>query len=140
MTEAYEMLKGKWTYRSLLNKEDVEIEFNDLRFGAGIIDLKEIGEDQILDSELDMGGGFKLELQGEIVRSEGEVKTIKWTGTGIDGTETEGWVYDYDCNLTKTWENGVDQKIVLNGSVIRTVKHGNAPAGVVGTFYMVKNG
>jgi hypothetical protein len=47
-------------------------------------------------------------------------------------------VYDYHGYLDKVWENGVDQALTMTGTVIRTVRHGNAAAGVVGTFHLIK--
>lgn len=132
------ILKATWTYRSLHDDTDVSKPFNDLRFGAGIIQIDEVAYDQIILANLDMGSGYKLTITGEIRRSSGVVKGIYFKGEGIKGTPTEGWVYEYFGNLSDHWENATDQKDVISGSVIRTVQHGSAPAGYTGTFYMVK--
>ena len=63
---------------------------------------------------------------------------MAWRGEGVPGSPTAGWIYDYYGNLAHEWENGIDQRTVLVGSVIRAVAHGNAKAGYVGTFFMVK--
>ena len=133
------ILKGTWTYRSLHDNVDINKPFNDLRFGAGIIDMIEVGYDHIIKASLDMGGEYKLEITGEIKRSAGAIEGIYFKGEGIAGTSTEGWVYEYFGNLVYQWGNATNQKYVISGSVIRTVQHGNAPAGYVATFYMVKH-
>ena len=138
MASEYEFYEGSWTYRSLLNDPDVSKEFNDLRFGAGTITFGQIVYDQILDGKLDMGGGYELLLRGELLRNFGSIVGVRWTGTGITGTPTEGWVYDYHGARAPVWTGAPDQAGVLVGSVLRTVAHGQAPAGFVATFYMVK--
>ena len=100
--------------------------------------FKEIAYDQILDGTLDMGNGYELRLRGELLRDRGGIVGIRWTGTGITGTVTEGWVYDYRGVRSSQWTGASDQADVIVGSVIRTVAHGSAPAGYVATFYMVK--
>lgn len=133
------LLKGTWSYRSLHDDPDLTKPFNDLRFGAGAIEITEVGYDQIVKATLDMGSNYKLDVTGEIKRESGRVTGIYLKGEGIKGTETEGWIYEYFGNLVYRWPNGIDQKNVISGSVIRSVKHGDAPAGYVATFYMVKN-
>lgn len=132
-------LKGTWTYRSLHDEVDINKPFDDLRFGAGIIDMIEVGNNQIIKASLDMRGEYKLTVTGEIKRNAGAAVGIYFKGEGIEGTPTEGWVYEYFGNLVYQWKNATDQKYVISGSVIRTVQHGNAPAGYVATFYMVKH-
>lgn len=135
----YKFYLGSWAYRSLKDDPDLSKEFNDLQFGAGRMTFKQIAYDQILDGTLDMGGGYELRLRGELFREHGDVVGIRWTGTGITGTLTEGWVYDYRGVRSSKWSGASDQADVIVGSVIRTVAHGSsAPAGYVATFYMVK--
>lgn len=139
MLTEYENYEGTWTYRSLLDDPDVSKDFGDLRFGAGIINFGQIAYDQILDGTLDMGGDYKLTLRGELQRDVNGINGIRWTGNGIAGTPTEGWVYDYRGVKSHNWAAADDQADVIAGSVIRTVAHGTAPAGFVATFYMVKH-
>ena len=138
MLPEYEFYEGTWTYRSLLNDPDIDKEFNDLRFGAGIITFGQIAYDQILDGKLDMGGGYELFLRGELQRNVGGIVGIRWTGTGLIGTPTEGWVYDYRGERVQGWSGATDQAAVIVGSVIRTVAHGGSSAGFTATYYMVK--
>lgn len=131
-------LQGRWLYRSLRNNKALNTPFNDLRFGEGVIDFKVITSDQILDSTLDMGEGFILEIRGEVVKEESWIVSLAWRGTGVPDSPTEGWIYDYQAFVAPSWDEATDRTPILVGSVLRTVAHGSAPAGVTGTFYMVK--
>lgn len=133
------IVQGIWTYRSLQNNPAVATDFNDLEFGRGMITFGSVADDLIDASELDMGGGYKLTLKGRLIRSGGQVVGLEWRGEGIPGTVTAGWIYDYQGAFTLRWPNGVNQAQVIVGSTIRTVPHGTAPAGYVGTIYMVRN-
>jgi hypothetical protein len=132
-------LVGSWVYRSLRNSKTLSTPFNDLRFGGGIIEFNEIAADRISNSTLDMGGNYVLELQGEVIRKDEMIYSLAWTGKGISNTSTEGWIYDYKAFIAPTWEEAIDKTIILVGTVMRTVPHDGAPAGVTGTFYMVKS-
>jgi hypothetical protein len=59
-------------------------------------------------------------------------------GKGVDDTPTAGWRYDHQGFIMPTWSNGINQAFVITGSVIRVTDHGNAKAGYVGAFFMVK--
>ncbi|HLM02181.1 MAG TPA: hypothetical protein VK400_14095 [Pyrinomonadaceae bacterium] len=138
MSVKSEDLLGNWVYRSLRNNKNIDTAFNDLRFGAGIIEFNNISDNRILDSTLNMGGDYALTLEGEINAQNGEIQSINWRGSGVQDTPTAGWIYDYKAFIAPTWEEAPDKTIVLVGTVLRTVPHGGAPAGVTGTFYMVK--
>jgi hypothetical protein len=69
---------------------------------------------------------------------EGGVTSLKWRGTGVAGSPTAGWIYDYQAYLAPKWKKATDKTPILIGSVLRVVAHGGAPAGVTGTFYLVK--
>lgn len=62
---------GKWGNRSLRNNKVLNTPFGNLSFGEGVIDFTTIADHQILDSSLDTGGGYVLNLQGEVVRERG---------------------------------------------------------------------
>ncbi len=134
-----EELKGSWVYRSLRNSKSLDAAFNDLRFGAGIIKFNNVGGDRISDSSLDMGGGYALALAGEIHRQGEVIYLLNWRGAGVSETPTENWIYDYKAFIAPTWDEATEKTIILIGTVLRTVPHNGAPAGVTGTFYMVKS-
>ncbi|HVS83079.1 MAG TPA: hypothetical protein VHE60_15230 [Pyrinomonadaceae bacterium] len=138
-SKALNQLKGRWIYRSLVNNKVLNTPFANLQFGLGTIEFKKIARGRILDSSLDMGGNLILIIGGEIAGAGGVI-SLKWRGTGVAGSPTAGWIYDYQAYLAPNWKTATDKTPILIGSVLRVVAHGSAPAGVTGTFYMVKVG
>jgi hypothetical protein len=136
-SRAVNQLKGKWIYRSLVNNKVLNTPFANLQFGLGIIDFKKIVGSRILDASLNMGNNLVLIIDGEISK-EGGVTCLKWRGAGVAGSPTAGWIYDYQAYLAPTWKKATDKTPILIGSVLRVVPHSGVPAGVTGTFYLVK--
>ena len=127
-------LAGTWSYRSFLNDPDLAVDFDQLRFGAGTLQIDEPSFGLLAGS---LGGpGWSLTLSGGI--TYGNPFTVRFQGVGEIGGET--WVYDYAGYLVPPWPNGVDQRPAIVGSVIRTVPHsgGQAPAGFVASFIAVR--
>lgn len=125
---------GNWSYRSLLNNPDLSVEFNDLRFGMGTLQLTEPSSGELGGS---IGGpGWSLAVTGTAI--VGSPDTVVFQGRGEIGGET--WVYDYRGYVVPSWPNGVDQIDALVGSIIRVVPHsdGRAKAGFVASWYAVR--
>ena len=125
---------GSWSYRSFRNDPDLSKDFNDLRFGAGKLELTESEFGRLSGS---LGGeGWNLNLVGGY--TYGNPFSLRFQGSGEIGGEM--WVYDYVGYLVPIWPNGVDQGPAIVGSVIRTVPHssGQAKAGYVASFIAVK--
>ena len=129
-------INGQFVYRSLVNNTSVGDDFSKLRFGAGIMTLVQNKEGHVT-GDFDMGGGYVMKLDGSI---EGDKNgfVLKMTGKGVANTPTAGWIYDYCGFISPNWSKGIHQLQTITGSVIRTVDHGTAKAGVTATFYMVK--
>jgi len=129
---------GSWTYRSLLNDPNVNTDFQNLEFGRGTIEITEAPM-QILQGTIG-GPGWSLALKGS--REYGTPMRVRFQGVGMVGGEE--WIYDYEGYLVSHWPNGVQQRLAIVGSVIRTIPHSGgqpgtvAPAGVVASFYAVK--
>lgn len=125
---------GSWTYRSLLNNPDLTVEFNGLEFGRANLVVAD-GPSEILGGTIG-GDGWSLALHGS--RSYGSPMQARFQGRGTVGGQE--WVYDYLAWLVPTWPNsrGELQNGAMVGSVVRTLQHGTAPAGVVGSFYAVR--
>jgi hypothetical protein len=130
---------GKWTYRSLLNDPDVNLDFGKLEFGRGTISIKE-DSPQVLTGTIG-GDGWSLALHGS--RAYGSPMQARFQGKGL--VSGEEWVYDYIAWLVPVWPNSdaALERAALVGSVVRTVAHsssggGIAPAGVVASFYAVR--
>jgi len=129
---------GKWTYRSLLNDPDVNQDFDKLEFGKGTIVIEDT-EPQLLKGTIG-GPGWSLALHGS--RSYGSPMQVRFQGRGL--VSGEEWIYDYIGWLVPVWPNSDAnlQRPAIVGSVVRTVPHssngGVAPAGVVASFYAVR--
>lgn len=131
---------GTWTYRSLLNDPDVTIDFDKLEFGRGTLVITEASPDTLGGT---IGGpGWSLSLHGSF--GYGSPMQVRFQGRGLVGGEE--WIYDYIGWLVPVWPNSNAQleRAAIVGSVVRTVPHssngGTAPAGVVASFYAVKQG
>ena len=137
-----EFLVGAWTYRSFLNLPDPVDDFNKLRFGQGELTFEAASEPGALRGQLAFRSDppeqadARLLLQGSI--QTGNPFLVRFQGTGIPGTSAAGWVYDYVGYFVPDWPNGKSQQAALVGTVIRTVPHGDRPAGVVGSFIAVQ--
>jgi hypothetical protein len=130
---------GTWTYRSLLNDPDINTDFDKLEFGRGNIIIEE-AEPQLLTGTIG-GDGWSLALHGS--RAYGSPMQVRFQGRGLVGGEE--WIYDYIGWLVPVWpgSDSTLQRAAIVGSVTRTIPHsssggGTAPAGVVASFYAVR--
>jgi hypothetical protein len=129
---------GNWSYRSLLNNPDLGTQFNDLEFGSGTLGIAEAASGALAGT---IGGpGWQLALHGSF--GFGSPMQARFQGKGVVGAEE--WIYDYVGWLVPVWPSSTDELQVpaIVGSVTRTIPHssggGTAPAGVVASFYAVR--
>ncbi len=113
--------------------------FNDLEFGRGDLVIAE-ADSQLLQGTIG-GPDWSLTLHGS--RGYGSPMQVRFQGKGQ--VRGEQWVYDYIGWLVPVWPNSdaTLQRPAIVGSVVRTVPHassggGTAPAGVVASFYAVR--
>lgn len=131
------ILVGNWTYRSFLNDPDLSTPFNDLEFGRGTIQIAAAPMNEFRGT---IGGpGWQLQLKGSI--NYGNPFTVRFQGKGVIGGEE--WIYDYIGYVVRPWPNGVDQRMAMVGSIVRTIPHssgsgGTSPAGVVCSWIAVR--
>ncbi|MFL6214786.1 MAG: hypothetical protein ACJ74J_12950 [Blastocatellia bacterium] len=131
------ILVGKWTYRSFLNDPDLSTQFNDLEFGLGTIEVVPAPMNEFRGT---IGGpGWQLTLKGST--TYGNPFTVRFQGKGVVGGEE--WIYDYIGYVIRPWPNGIDQRMAMVGSIVRTIPHssgsgGTAPAGVVCSWIAVR--
>ena len=127
---------GTYTYRSLINNQDLSLDFNKLEFG--IANLLIDAADGIVAGKIG-GPGWELDLKGSI--QYGNPAMLSFQGIGVvDGSQ---WIYDYLGYLVPRISNGMGQVPGMVGSVTRAIPHpdgqgGTSPAGVVASFYAVK--
>lgn len=125
---------GTYVYRSLINNKSVQSDFNDLEFGRGMMHL--VQTDSSITGTFMMGPGYEMTMEGT-VSSVNNHSFLRMTGYGIPDTATDKWIYDYFGMIDPVWPDAVAQIPTITGTVIRTVDHGGAKAGVTATFYMV---
>ena len=131
------VLVGIWTYRSFLNDPDLSTQFNDLEFGRGNIRIDPSPMNEFKGLIYDTG--WQLTLTGSA--NYGNPFSVRFQGKGLVGGEE--WIYDYVGYLIRPWPNGVDQRMAMVGSIVRTIPHasgtgGVAPAGVVCSWIAVR--
>lgn len=132
-----ELISGTWTYRSLLNNPDLSVDFNTLEFGRANLFL-ESSAGGIISGKIG-DTGWELELKGSL--QYGAPATLWFQGSGI--ISGSPWVYDYLGYLVPQIPNGIKQVTAIVGSVTRAIPHpdgqgGTSPAGVVGSFFAVR--
>lgn len=129
-------VNGAWSYRSFVSNPDLTAQPNDLLFGSGTLDLTVANTNELTGT---LGGtGWQLQLFGKLL--PGKPNAIRFTGKGTIGGEE--WVYDYLGYVVPKWENGVEQRPAIVGTIIRTKAHssGNATAGFVAHWIAVRQG
>ena len=131
---------GTWTYRSLLNDQNIGTDFNKLEFGRATLVITAASSTTLGGT---IGGtGWSLDLHGSF--GYGSPAQVRFQGRGIVGGEE--WIYDYIGWLVPVWPNSNDtlQRAAIVGSVVRTIPHSGSkpgtisPAGVVASFYAVR--
>lgn len=130
-------MSGHFVYRSLHNNPSVGENFLHLKFGEGVMTIQQAASGN-LTGIFEMSEAYQMTLEG-VIASTGDAFHVKMTGKGIPNTATAGWIYDYEGYVTPKWANGINQLTTITGSVIRTVDHDGAKAGVTATFYLVKS-
>ena len=126
---------GKWVYRSLFNTVPPVQKLDDLLLWEATLTIVGDGPDLITGSL--SAGGYTLNLQGAVDHSQIEPR-IRMRATGVKGTPTDGWIYDYSGSLSYHWPEGDQQRPAIVGTVIRTVPHApSRPAGASYSFVAV---
>ena len=101
-------------------------------------------ETRILVLDIGKGSVRIPEVQTGVRPPEGgEPPRFAFSAIGRRGTETDGWEYSFDGQLTRNWPlpagapANVPRLPALVGSVIREKAHGDSPAGTVYPFIAV---
>ncbi|MBC7777506.1 MAG: hypothetical protein H7246_18885 [Phycisphaerae bacterium] len=136
-TNIQQLIQGLWTYRSLLNNPDLSTDFDALEFGRANIRFDPTPPGII--KGLIYGTGWQLDLYGSV--QYGNPATLWFQGKGIVGGSE--WIYDYLGYLVPNMPNGIKQVSAIVGSITRAIPHpdgsgGTSPAGVVASFYAVR--
>lgn len=139
-----DMLSGQWTYRSFHNRTDLVGDDAGaalaLIFGEGVFDLEAVTYTHFRGTA-DFGGGYKMDLDANIQPGDaGGSVEFDIVGKGIAGSATDGWRYDYKGAFGHRWDNGIEQRPSMVGTVVRTNPHGDAKAGYTASFIAVQHG
>lgn len=133
-----DVLVGMWTHRAFLNDPDLATPFDKLEFGRGHIRVDPAAVNEV--KGLAYGDDWSLTLNGST--SWGNPFELRFEGRGI--VRGEEHVYDCVGYVVRRWPNGIDQRLAIVGSIVRTVPHasgtgGVAPAGLVCSWIAVKD-
>jgi len=120
---------GTWLYRSFLNVQ-TKTGGNPPLWGEGQFILTENPGGKIT-GRLDFGNGVTMKTTGTVTGNSFKIRNEG------NSPSTNGWIYEHAGVLAPSWSSSTSQVPALVGSVLRTVAHGSAPAGVVGSFYAV---
>jgi hypothetical protein len=82
-----------------------------------------------------------MDITGNI-KSWSSPITLEFKGQGRPNTEIFDFLYEYSCSVTQSWKNGINQRLTLTGTVLRSQDHGSggqvAKAGETASFVAVK--
>jgi hypothetical protein len=132
---------GTYTYRSFLNRPEPVDDFNKLKFAE--LELKlAVGADGEISGELIFTDSLSMDMVGRVSGESPVAFTL--TGRGRPGTPIADFHYEYDGRVLRHWENGINQRMTLAGTVLRAADHGSgaslARAGQTASFLAVKSG
>lgn len=140
-------LTGYYTYRSFLNNPIPVDDFNQIKFAEAELFLH-LQTDGTITGTLSFPA---LSTQAEKLFMDitsGSVKILQdqfyfeFTVQGRKDTEIFDYLYDYYGSVTHTWENGINQRLSLAGTVLRVQDHGSgdhiAKAGATASFIAVQ--
>jgi hypothetical protein len=148
---------GTWTYRSFINNPAFNATADEVLLATGDLILEvgaEVEGAVSTSAGLDLDGGheisgkqsfhngFSASLTVSGTAKPGKPPTIRFRTTGIEGTSTAGWIYDFIGYLAPFWPKGEGQRPTIVGTAIRTVQHMSSagevrPAGVTLSFIAV---
>jgi hypothetical protein len=157
---------GSWAYRSFYDRPELDATADDLLNTAGDLTLEAAGAGDT-PAGLDLGGSkisgrvsfgdiyltvsgtavSGTAVSGTVVSGTAEPDkppTIRYRATGVEGTPTAGWIYDFVGYLAPSWPRGEGQRPAIVGTAIRTVQHMGGvdwqevrPAGATMSFIAV---
>ena len=159
----FDNFAGNWTYRSFVNRLDLlpELDSDNIvkddvakwssyMFGQGLMVFHPSATGG-LDGIFHMGdtaSPLDMRLRGKIETNNGVI-WFRWNAFGIENTNSDGWLYEYEGYFTTKWSNGSKQIEAIVGSVIRSQPHNDlapnqtddrtAKQGVVASFIMVRD-
>ena len=151
-----DFLQGTWVYRSWNNDTNLAATSDSLVFGQGYIRIDEsnpaafkgliYGPKNSADpNPTDTPFSWQLALKGST--NYGNPVTVRFQGNGTVGGDQ--WIYNYVGYMIPPWQNGINEKPSMVGSIVRVIPPPSGqvdsngqpvinPAGVVASWYEVK--
>ena len=140
-------LTGYYTYRSFLNNPMPVDDFNQIKFAEAELFLN-VHTDGTITGTLSFPAQYAQAEKQFMDITKGSIKisqdqfNFEFTAQGRKDTEIFDYLYNYYGSVIHTWENGIDQRLSLAGSVLRAQDLGLgdhiAKAGATASFIAVQ--
>jgi hypothetical protein len=140
-------LTGYYTYRSFLNNPIPVGDFNQIKFAEAELFIN-VQTDGTITGTLSFPAQSAQAEKLFMDITVGSVKILQdkfnfeFTAQGRPDTEIFDYLYNYYGSVTHTWENGINQRLSLAGTVLRAQDHGSSDhieqAGVTASFIAVQ--
>ena len=139
-------LSGYYTYRSFLDNPLPVNDFNKIKVSEAELFLI-VQLDGLVTGTLsfpaESGASEKtfMDITGTVKRWFPEI-TLEFEGQGRPNTTIFDFLYQYSGSVTRTWENGIGQRLSLTGTELRVKDHGSGDqtykAGATASFVAVE--
>jgi hypothetical protein len=139
-------LSGYYTYRSFIDKPLPVNDFNNIKAAEAelflIVQVNGVVAGTIsLPAEQGASEKAFMDITGTVKSWFPEI-TLEFEGKGRPNTTIFDFLYIYSGSVTRTWENGIGQRLSLTGTEIRVQDHGSGEqiykAGATASFVAVK--
>ncbi|AUY53239.1 hypothetical protein [Streptomyces sp. CB01881] len=131
-------LTGTYTYRSFLELPDPVDDFNKLRFAQAELKLVAAPDGAVSGELILSDPGEQPLIVMDMTGRASASSRVSFTLSGRGRPPIADFHYEYDGVILRHWETGVDQRMVLAGTVLRAEPHGGAPAGQTASFLAVR--
>jgi|SRR6478609_8744192 len=140
-------LTGYYTYRSFLNNPVPVDDFNQIKFAEAELFLNVHSGGTItgtlsFPAQPAQAEKLFMDITKGSVNILQDQFNFEFTAQGRKDTEIFDYLYDYYGSVTHTWQNGVNQRLSLAGTVLRAQDHGSgdhlAKTGATASFIAVQ--
>jgi len=139
-------LSGYYTYRSFIDMPLPVIEFNKIKIEEAelflIVQLNGMVAGTLsLPAQPGASEKVFMDINGTVKSWFPEI-TLEFEGQGRPNTTISDFLYQYSGTVTRTWENGIGQRLSLTGTEFRVKDHGSGDqpykAGATASFVSIK--
>jgi hypothetical protein len=137
-------LSGTYTYRSLLDLPEPVDNFSKLKFAQLELQLAVQPDGTVIGTLVfPAAPGTEpavMDVSGKV--SAWSPAHMSFSGKGRPGSAIADFHYEYDGEVLRHWETGINQRVTIAGTVLRAEDHGSgatlAKAGFTASFLAVK--